>query len=80
MRLKVPYAGTAAELETALASRWVVLNPHRMFPGEAAAAFAIFCKWAFDCARRGPGKKVFLTSGLGRSQPVFPALLCSFPG
>jgi hypothetical protein len=65
-RLKVPHAGTAAELEAALATRWVVFNPHRMFPGDAAAAFAFFCQWAFNCARRGPGKKVFLADEVWR--------------
>jgi len=37
-----------------------VFNPHRMFPGDTANAFRWFCKWAYDCARRGPGKKVLL--------------------
>jgi hypothetical protein len=65
-RLKLPQASTSAELEASLASRWVVFNPHRMFPGDAAAAFRFFCQWAFDCSRRGPGKKVFLADEIWR--------------
>jgi len=38
-RLAVRQANTAAELEAALSSRWVVFNPHRMFPGDASGAF-----------------------------------------
>ena len=63
-RLKLPHAGTAAELEAALATRWVIFNPHRMFPGDTAGAFRFFCQWAYDCSRRGPGKKVLLVDEL----------------
>jgi hypothetical protein len=65
-RLRRPHAGTAAELEAALASKWVIFNPHRMFPGDVTAAFAFFCQWAFDAARRGPGKKVFVADEVWR--------------
>ena len=65
-RLGIPHAGTAAELESSLATRWAVFNPHRMFPGNAAAAFRFFCKWSFDAARRGSGKKIFLADELWR--------------
>lgn len=63
-RLKLPHAGTAAELEAALATRWVIFNPHRMFPGDVEGAFRFFCQWAYDCARRGPGKKVLMVDEL----------------
>ena len=65
-RLKIRHASTGAELEAALATRWVVFNPHRMFPGDAAGAFRFFCQWAFDASRRGPGKKVFLADEIWR--------------
>ena len=65
-RLRVSQAATAAELEAALATRWVVFNPHRMFPGDAAAAFRYFCHWSFEASRRGPGKKVFLADEVWR--------------
>ena len=65
-RLKRPQAGTAAELESALGSKWVIFNPHRMFPGDVTAAFAFFCQWAFDASRRGPGKKVFVADEVWR--------------
>ena len=63
-RLKLPAAGTASELESALATRWVVFNPHRMFPGNIEGAFRFFCQWAYDASRRGPGKKVLLVDEL----------------
>ena len=65
-RLKLRHASTAAELEAALGTRWVCFNPHRMFPGDAAAAFRFFCDWAFNASRRGPGKKVFLADEVWR--------------
>lgn len=65
-RLRIRHASTAAELDAALASRWVVFNPHIMFPGQAAEAFRFFCDWSFNAARRGPGKKVFLCDEVWR--------------
>jgi len=59
-RLGIRPACTAREVELALHTRWVVFNPHRMFPGDTAAAFRWFCQWAYDASRRGPGKKLFL--------------------
>ena len=59
-RLRIRPAYTAAELENALATRWVVFNPHRMFPGDTKSAFRFFCQWTFDASRRGPGKKLLL--------------------
>jgi hypothetical protein len=56
-RLGIRPCGTARECEEALASRWVVFNPNRMFPGDTAAAFRWFCQWTYDAACRGPGKK-----------------------
>jgi hypothetical protein len=65
-RLKLPHASTSAELEAALSTRWVVFNPHRMFPGDVDQAFRFFCQWTFDTARRGPGKKVLLVDEVWR--------------
>ena len=48
---------TALELEKALLTRWVIFNPHRMFPGNTKAAFRWWCKWVYDVCVRGPGKK-----------------------
>ncbi|MFN3410216.1 MAG: hypothetical protein ACK45B_14565 [Limisphaerales bacterium] len=64
MRLGIRPVFTANECEAALADRWVVFNPHRMFPGDTASAFRWFCQWTNDCARRGPGKKVLLVDEL----------------
>lgn len=50
----------AHDLEAALATRWVVFNPHRMFPGAPAEAFRFFCRWVYDTCQRGPGKKLVL--------------------
>lgn len=60
VRLKMRPAVTAQELEDALPSRWVIFNPHRMFPGDTRNAFRFFCKWVYDVSRRGPGKKLVL--------------------
>lgn len=49
---------TGADLEAALARRWVIFNPLRMFPGDRKAAFRFFCDWVFHAARRGPGEKI----------------------
>jgi len=57
-RLGLPHASTSAQLEAALASRWVVFNPHPMFQGDLQSSFRFFCEWAYQCAKRGPGKKV----------------------
>jgi len=70
-RLRLPHASTAAELEAALATRWVVFNPHRMFPGEIQAAFEFFCQWAFEASRRGPGKKVVMVDEIWRFQSPY---------
>jgi hypothetical protein len=59
-RLKLPHASTSAELESALVRRWVVFNPHRMFPGDLASAFRFFCHWAYEASKRGQGKKVLM--------------------
>jgi hypothetical protein len=64
VRLGMVPAYTANDCETALASRWVVFNPHRMFPGDTAQAFRWFCSWVYDCARRGTGKKLLLVDEL----------------
>lgn len=63
-RLGVKPACTAREVEAALASRWVIFNPVRMFPDDYAAGFAWFCQWVFDCAGRGPGLKVLTVDEL----------------
>jgi len=65
-RLHGSHASTSNELEAALATRWVIFNPHRMFPGDCENAFRFFCQWAYDCSRRGPGKKVFLADEVWR--------------
>jgi len=59
-RLKIRPCYTANECEAALGTRWVVLNPHRMFPGDTKSAFRWFCQWVYDASRRAPGKKLFL--------------------
>jgi len=70
-RLRLRPVYLADELEAALATRWVVFNPHRMFPGETRAAFAFFCQWTYDASRRGPGKKLFLADEIWQWQTNF---------
>lgn len=60
-RLGLPAASTAAELEAALATRWVIFNPHRMFPGQVEKAFLFFCVWVYKVCQRGPGRKILYT-------------------
>lgn len=70
-RLKVNPAYTAREMEEALATGWVIFNPHRMFgPGwkrnpdrpdiktPVKAGFCFFCEWVYNACCRGPGKKL----------------------
>lgn len=59
-RLNIRPCYTAAELEAALVTRWILYNPHRMFPGDPKTAFKFFCQWVYDVSRRGPGKKLLL--------------------
>jgi hypothetical protein len=59
-RLRIRPARTAREVEQALASRWVVFNPHTMFPGETKQAFRWFCSWIAHVAQRGPGRKLVM--------------------
>lgn len=65
-RLGIPHASTAREVEAALATRWVIFNPHRMFPGDLDAAFRWFCHWSFEASRRGNGKKIVLVDEVWR--------------
>ncbi len=67
-RLKLRPCCTASELESALASRWVIFNPHRMFPGQTKSAFRFFCQWVYDASKRGPGKKYFLVDEIWQWQ------------
>jgi hypothetical protein len=67
-RLKISHAGIASELEAAIQTRWVVFNPHRMFPGDAKRAFGFFCDWAFQVSRRGRGRKIFFADEIWRWQ------------
>jgi len=59
-RLRIRPAFTAIEVENALATRWVVFNPHRMFPGDTKSAFRWFCHWVCGASGRGLGKKLLL--------------------
>jgi hypothetical protein len=70
-RLAKRPAYIADELENALADKWVVFNPHRMFPGDTKGAFRFFCRWVYDASRRGPGKKLFLADELWQWQTAF---------
>jgi len=68
-RLKLRSLYTAADLESALATRWICFNHERMFPlvnfepsrgipTPVHAAFRFFCRWVGDVAARGPGRKI----------------------
>ena len=67
-RLKIPLAGTEAEMNRALSLRWVLFNPHIMFPGDLAAGFKFFCQYVFDVSKGGPGWKQVLIDEVWRFQ------------
>ncbi len=80
-RLKVRPVGTVKQCEDALASRWVIFNPHVMFPGATRDAFRWFCKWTYEVSKRGPGKKLLLVDEIWQWQnnlaiPQELALVC----
>jgi hypothetical protein len=79
VRLSARPCYTARECEQALATGWVIFNPHRMFPGDTKQAFRWFCDWVYTASCRGPGKKLFLIDEVwqwqdGRSIPKELAL------
>ena len=77
-RLGIPAVTTLHGCESALASRWVVFNPHPMFPGterirtpegewgmnDERAALRWFSRWVFEVSTRGPGKKILYVDEL----------------
>lgn len=71
-KLGVRPVSTATELEAALATRWVVYNPLRMFPddldadGKPGAGFKFFCQWVLEACKRGPGKKLVMVDEIWR--------------
>ena len=77
-KLGVSPCYTDNDLESALATRWVIFNPVRMFPGDTkGAAFKFFCEWVLQSCRRGEGKKLVLVDEIWRwCSPTFipPAL------
>ena len=80
-RLKVRPVGTVKQCEDALASRWVIFNPHVMFPGATRDAFRWFCKWSYEVSKRGPGKTLLLVDEIWQWQnnlaiPQELALVC----
>jgi hypothetical protein len=64
----VHHASTAYQLEQSLGTRWVLYNPHPMFPGRVEAGFKFFCEWVMDCARRCRGHKILLVDEAWRFQ------------
>jgi len=67
-RLKIPLSSTPAEMERALATRWMLYNPHIMFPGDEQAGFDFFCDWVFQTCKRGHGWKQVCADEVWRFQ------------
>lgn len=65
-RLNLPMAATLAECERALASQWILFNPHPCFPGDTAGGFRWWCEWAYRVSKRGPGRKLFFVDEVWR--------------
>jgi hypothetical protein len=61
-RLKIPAIGfnDPAAVAAAIASGWIVFDPHILFPGRMADAFKFFCDWAFAKSAEIPGRKLIL--------------------
>src|SRR5882724_7354407 len=47
-----------AELRAAIATGWVIFDPHTMFPGDPQTAFEKFCEWAWTMSGQLPGQKI----------------------
>ena len=71
VRLGLRPCYTLQELEAALATRWVIFNPHRIFEGETQKAFCWFCYWVYQVSKRGPGKKYFLVDEIWQWQDSY---------
>ncbi len=48
----------AAELSAAIATGWVIFDPHVLFPGDPQRAFEMFCEWAWTVSEKLPGQKI----------------------
>lgn len=63
-KLNLPTCNDTASLNRALASRWVIYNPSREFPGAAfdrktgVEALKRFCRYVRQAAKSGPGRKL----------------------
>ena len=72
------------ELYAALATGWVIFNPHTMFPGDTKKAFAMFCEWAWTVSGKMPGQKVFYVDEVWRyTSPHYippPFAICLMDG
>ncbi|HEX3626683.1 MAG TPA: hypothetical protein VH280_14815 [Verrucomicrobiae bacterium] len=55
---------TWAECDAALATRWVLFNPARMYPDNYAKAFDEFCQYVYAAADGGPGAKILAVQEL----------------
>lgn len=49
---------TAAELNAAIVTGWVIFDPHTIFPGDEITAFTMFCEWSWTMSKNLPGQKV----------------------
>lgn len=60
LRFGLPPAETLDELHLSIEDGFVIFDPHTLFPGNLAGAFAWFCQWVFDQASVLPGRKLLL--------------------
>jgi DNA helicase HerA-like ATPase len=58
LRLRLPDAETAEELEVAAADGWAIYYPATMFPGDWAAGLDWFTGWSYAAAAAMPGRKI----------------------
>ena len=55
---------TWKECDAALARRWVLFNPARMYPDDYARGFDEFCQYVYSVSTGGPGAKILAVQEL----------------
>ena len=64
--LGIDQAETPEEIDAAIRSGWLLLNPDTMFPGDREAALAFFAAMMLKVCDKIPGRKFFVVDELGQ--------------
>ncbi len=57
-RFKIRACRTAAELQAAVRSGWVIFDPSHLFPGDHQAGLENFCEWSWTIGGKIAGQKI----------------------